>query len=1120
MIKRTLLIIITFVLLAPELMASHYMGGEITWQCLPNGNFRFIMKLYRECAGTVYGNTETITVTGHPTLTSIQMSLLPGANPLDGLDGAVDGKSDISPKCYDPAQRIECHPNPVPSNTGAVEEWYFTSDAAYPNGITISGVPPASGWVFSHTSCCRNPCVNLSNPTGSSWFLRAVMYPYNGQNTNPCYDNSPEFAEVPATVICSGYPFAYNHVATDKELDCLMYDWAPALNGSINTPMGYTSGYAYNHPLPTAAQGAGNVGATIDPYTGEISYTCLINGAFVTVTKVTAKRNGIKIAEVFREMQMVMLPPPSPVNHKPTVIAPFYDPVTGIGSYVDTVYAGQVVDFDISAQDMDILPNGVPNTITLRSSGQDYGTGYTNPAAGCPDPPCATLNQPPPLSAMVALASHFHWQTSCDHLSFTGGCGNVPGNVHTFYFKVYDNGCPAYAINGITVTIVILPPPLVKSPTIHCTEVLPNGDVTLTWNLPDDPYHTFNSYHIYSSASPTGPFVEIDSLFTYTQTTYTHAGAGANAGPRYYYMKARSGCYGIFYAPEGDTASSMHLNVSPVGGGQIAQLDWNPVYNPLLGSSSQYYQIYREYPTGTWTFLDSVTTLSYLDTVTVCSDSINYRIEIADTLGCVSVSSVDGALLHDGFPPAMPVMDTVSVNRITGKAEMSWQPSTSPDTRKYYIYRRISSGPWFIVDTVFGINNTYYQYAASNPQAGSESYCVAAVDSCNQTSPMGLEHRTLFIPNLVVDPCADKISIRWNTYINMDPAPIGYHLYMSENGGPFNVLVELGATDSSYNHIGFTENNTYCYYIQAYNADGETSSSNQRCVLAEKPNEPQFVYFRYATVVDNEYARIAFFVDTTAYVTNYKIYRSDDGVTYNLLATIPAAGTSSTIVYNDYTAFVNSQSYYYKVVVVDSCNLDALTSNVGRTIYLSGNTDQFLTNYVEWTPYEDRDPQVYNIYREIDNYDQLHPFNAVQWGEVSYYDDVAMYSETSGRFYYMIEAPLYDIFMQQYPFADTVYSNMILLLQEPRVYIPNAFTPGGLNPVFAPVGVFTDTEDYYMSIYSRWGQKLFETTDVKLGWDGSYEGKRCPLGSYVYIIRFKLPSGDYYEKVGSVTLVR
>jgi len=118
-------------------------------------------------------------------------------------------------------------PIPTMPNTGAIEEWYYTSDVANPTGVLINGVPPAGGWIFSHTRCCRNPCTSVLNAGVLSWFLRAVMYPYQGQNAFPCYDNSPEFAEVPSTVNCSGSPF-YNYLlGSDNEADSLSYGFAP-----------------------------------------------------------------------------------------------------------------------------------------------------------------------------------------------------------------------------------------------------------------------------------------------------------------------------------------------------------------------------------------------------------------------------------------------------------------------------------------------------------------------------------------------------------------------------------------------------------------------------------------------------------------------------------------------------------------------------------------------------------------------------------------------------------------------------------------------------------------------------------------------------------------------------
>ena len=210
MFKKIGLIVFAVLLAHTCVYASHYMGGEITWQCLGNGNFRFMMKLYRECNGIPYADNENISVTGHPGLTSITMSLHPGGNPHDADDGVLDGKTDISPDCWSGTQEIHCSPAPSTANTGAEEEYYYTSDATYPDGILISGTPPAGGWIFSHSSCCRNPSTNVLSATIDSWFLRTVMYPYQNLDTYPCYDNAPVFAETPATVICTGYPNQFN----------------------------------------------------------------------------------------------------------------------------------------------------------------------------------------------------------------------------------------------------------------------------------------------------------------------------------------------------------------------------------------------------------------------------------------------------------------------------------------------------------------------------------------------------------------------------------------------------------------------------------------------------------------------------------------------------------------------------------------------------------------------------------------------------------------------------------------------------------------------------------------------------------------------------------------------
>lgn len=1125
MIKPLKLFLIFFFLTVSQLFGSHYMGGEITWECLSNGRFRFTMKLYRECNGITYSSTETMNITNYTGLTAITMNLKPGANPHDGDDGTVDGKTDISPNCYSEALSIKCTPTPATANTGAIEEWYYTSDVSYPSGVLLSGIPPADGWIFSHTGCCRNPSVNMVNPTSEDWFLRAVMYPYNNQNTFPCFDNSPVFAEVPSTVICTGYPFRYNHNATDKELDSLAFQWAPALQ-SATIPMGYTAGYSFSSPLPGTAQNPLNVPATMNPYTGEISYTSYTNGAFVTVTKVTAYRCGIKIAEIFREMQIVLLACPGS-NTPPTVNGPFYNPATGLYEFIDTVYAGDVVDFNITGIDYETLPGGNPQTVTLEASGQDFGAGFVNASSGCPRPPCATLNPPPTLSAMFAVSTHFHWQTSCDHLTHPASITGIPGicgtlfNVHNFVLKVYDDFCPAPGIKIATISIVVLPVNVLKSPEIKCTEVHPNGDITLTWVPPPDPNNTFNSYHVFYSNSPTGPFVKIDSLFTYSQTSKTYSGLNGNGGQRYFYMTTRSGCYGKYYSPAtSDTVSTIYLDVNAIGSGTVAKLTWNPVHDPLAGSSSQWYHVYREYPAGSWSLVDSTPQLTYLDTITICSAFINYRIEISDTTGCTSVSNIDGDQLHDGFPPDALTLDSVSVDHVNGKAILGWDASVSPDVVKYYIYH-LDAGIWIILDSI-NIPVTNYTDFTSIPQFAPESYRIAAVDSCKKLSPMSSEHNSILLSVPAINACADKISLHWTPYINfINTGLAGYRILVSENGGPFSLLANLPASASSHDHTNLINNYNYCYYIQAYDSlDQKTSSSNKQCVVVAKPNQPKFIYLRYATVKNDHYIRLGFFVDTAAYITRYKILRSLDGLDYDTIDELLPVNVDPFVTYDDNSVEVHSRSYYYKVVVSDSCSLDMLTSNIGRSIYLNGYVQEYLYNYLEWNPYEDRVPQAYNLLREVEEYEPYVKTHSFVMNEVSYTDDVEAYTESGGRFRYTMAAPLFDVYDSTFIFSDTVYSNEVILLQPPRLYVPNAFFPEGLNDIFKPVGVFTDKDNYNMIIYDRWGQKVFETQSYETGWDGNFEGKKCAFGVYTYYIKITNAFNKTFIKRGIVTLVR
>lgn len=86
--------------------------------------------------------------------------------------------------------------------------------------------------------------------------------------------------------------------------------------------------------------------------------------------------------------------------------------------------------------------------------------------------------------------------------------------------------------------------------------------------------------------------------------------------------------------------------------------------------------------------------------------------------------------------------------------------------------------------------------------------------------------------------------------------------------------------------------------------------------------------------------------------------------------------------------------------------------------------------------------------------------------------------------------------------------------------LPNAFTPGsGVNNKLFILKRGEATLHYFR-IYNRWGNKVFETTDIDEGWDGTFHGKPQPYDVYVYQVEAETSAGETFRRHGNVTLIR
>src|SRR5690606_22518430 len=87
-------------------------------------------------------------------------------------------------------------------------------------------------------------------------------------------------------------------------------------------------------------------------------------------------------------------------------------------------------------------------------------------------------------------------------------------------------------------------------------------------------------------------------------------------------------------------------------------------------------------------------------------------------------------------------------------------------------------------------------------------------------------------------------------------------------------------------------------------------------------------------------------------------------------------------------------------------------------------------------------------------------------------------------------------------------------------YMPNEFTPNndGLNDCYG-IKYAGFTDKFELSIYNRWGERLFHTKNPQDCWNGMYKGVQQEIGVYVYMVRSEGPCGEEFVK-GVFTLIR
>lgn len=490
---------------------THLQGGEIVWKCKSNGKYQFTLVLYRECGSIV-------------TLPTTAQTLTNNAGVVISCNYITT--TDVTPSCYSGTE--PCVAGANLSGLGRMQKYIYRS-----GDISLTGTPPANGWTFSWTSCCRPQSVMNINGAGSqSYWLRAIMYPYtppgsssplsSGSTNNPtCYDSSPIFFEDPQLVACAGQDIVYNNYGVDLDVDSLYYKWSSPL-GSSGQPISWSSGYSVNSQLPS---GSGSTAATLNGQIGTISFNSNQTGNFATCIGVEAWRCNQKIAEVFRDIPIFLrscsgstgvcsslynpIPPKVHFDSDSSLQTPTpYSIITN--STGDTVeyyaqgFPGDTIAFKIWAFDPYTNPNCAQQNIRLLASGGNLSSAsnYGNINTCLFNPPCATLSS---LNSNNSFTSNgynsvlFNWVLDTAHLAYNQNyCQSSTGTDYEFFFKFKDDQCPVPLSSYLKLRIKVLGSNIVAplKPNLKCGSYVGSNQLKLEWTPNQDTGMTWNHYII------------------------------------------------------------------------------------------------------------------------------------------------------------------------------------------------------------------------------------------------------------------------------------------------------------------------------------------------------------------------------------------------------------------------------------------------------------------------------------------------------------------------------------------------------------------------------------------------------------------------------------------------
>ncbi len=245
--------------------STHLMGGEIVVLNDSQNSYYVLLTLYRDTIGIDISATQDFAVTDSQGNVVANLTSTIDSSATHPIFGTVQGGL-------------------MPMFPYGVEIYFYSVSINLPN---------PGEYTVSWESCCRNEIIgNITNASSENMSLHTTFTNDVSQN-----DSSPYFLVKPVVYLPVNTPWQYNPLPIDPDGDSLNW-FIGTPNNALGTPIA-----TYVDPPSDPS----NV-LSMDPVSGTITWTASVTGNWVYTIVCEEFRGGIKIGEIRRDMQVIVVP--------------------------------------------------------------------------------------------------------------------------------------------------------------------------------------------------------------------------------------------------------------------------------------------------------------------------------------------------------------------------------------------------------------------------------------------------------------------------------------------------------------------------------------------------------------------------------------------------------------------------------------------------------------------------------------------------------------------------------------------------------------------------------------------------------------------------------------------